>query len=63
MYGSYESLEEAKLACINDTECIAVQDSFCDGIGDFHLCKKGIKSPNIKSCIRVKNAVNFHRKC
>ena len=34
----YETVEEAKTACENESNCEAVYDLFCDGIGSFCTC-------------------------
>ena len=62
IYGDYDSLETAQQACLNDTDCIAVQDEGCDGTGVFHHCKRGTKGPS-SSCIYPKKNVHSRRKC
>ena len=38
-YGRYETLDEAKYACSNDSECSGIYDVFCNG-PPFVLCPK-----------------------
>ena len=61
VYGTYATFEEAQIACFNDSQCVAVQDEDCNHIGDFHLCKKGIRSSR-SSCIYEKKDFKLNGK-
>ena len=41
-YGEYETLDEAKVVCHSDSNCIAVYDNSCDNKNAFYLCPKGL---------------------
>ena len=55
LYGEYRSLEDAKDACNEQSDCFAVYDYLCDG-KDFSLCPTGEKERKSKfaSCIYKK---------
>ena len=61
VYGSYISLEFAKLACSNDTNCVGVQEERCKkgGLSPSRLCKKGVRSGGY-TCIHKKK--EYHGK-
>ena len=35
----YKSFEDAKNACVWNSECIGFEDMECDGVGSYRLCK------------------------
>ena len=35
----HDTIEGAKVACAQDSSCVAVYDLFCDGVGKFGACK------------------------
>ena len=39
-YVQFNSLESAKVACAGDTNCIAIQDYYCNG-DSFRICTEG----------------------
>ena len=53
-YGSYANLDEAKNACLEDSNCASVYDGSCDDEGAFKLCPKGKERPSGPSCLYVK---------
>ena len=55
MYGRYETLSEAQLACTSDAKCAAVYDSDCTNNGPFTLCPIGDRLQTaVDSCVYVK---------
>ena len=52
-YDSYDLLDDAKVACLNDVNCSAVYDYKCDDIGTFRLCPVGfaVESSTNNSCL------------
>ena len=58
-YGRYDTLDEAKLACSNDSECSGIYDVFCNG-PPFVLCpmKEDLKYSK-SSCTYIKGML-FH---
>ena len=55
-YGSYETSDEAKTACLKDASCISVYDRRCDDKDSFHLCsqEKSVERTSKFSCLYVK---------
>ena len=45
-YDSYDLLDDAKYACLNNINCSAVYDSKCDDIDEFTLCRVGFAAEN-----------------
>ena len=39
IYVKYTSFDDAKNACIRESECIGFEDMECDGEGSYQLCK------------------------
>ena len=60
-YGRYDTLDEAKLACSNDSECSGIYDVFCNG-PPFVLCPKKEEFKHSKSsCTYIKGMlISFH---
>ena len=52
-YGSYSTLENAKLACDSDNTCGGVYDHYCDD-KDFSLCPQGANMYESTSCTHLK---------
>ena len=55
IYGSFNDTDEANKACYQDSDCVAIVDSFCDN-KEFKLCNKesDIKYSTIQSCAFIK---------
>ena len=54
-YGSYETLDEAIVACNSDKNCSKVYDDGCDNEGPFALCPRKSAELNASlSCLYVK---------
>ena len=51
-YDSYDFLDDAKVACLNDVNCSAVYDEHCDG-DEFTLCPVGftVEHSTSNSCL------------
>ena len=39
-YGSFATMQDAKLVCLEDSKCIGVYDQHCDGENSFSLCPR-----------------------
>ena len=54
-YGEYDTLIEAKKACLEDDNCLSIYDFQCDEKDKYYLCpaSKEIKS-SPKSCLHRK---------
>lgn len=53
-YGRYNTLDDAKFACSNDSECLGIYDVYCNG-PPFYLCPKGKELKISKSsCTYIK---------
>ena len=55
LYDQHEYLNEAKIACVNDSQCIGVYEDSCNKIGPFMLLKSGfLTSVSGTNCIYKK---------
>lgn len=65
VYGSYNSLKEAKSACHEDQKCAFVQDIDCDDEGSFQLCRKfsPLKKSHNGSCIYAHSRSRLGKYC
>ena len=53
-YGRYETILEAKQACVKDSNCGAIYDNSCDN-QDFSLCRLGYtEKSSSSSCLYIK---------
>ena len=61
--GKYRSLKEAKDACNEKVDCIAVQDGKCDNKGTFKICRGNNplsrKMSSKGTCIFLKKGIQF----
>ena len=55
LYDQHEHLNEAKIACVNDSQCIGIYEDSCDKDGPFMLLKSGfLTSVSGTNCIYKK---------
>ena len=55
LYDQHTHLNEAKIACVNDSQCIGVYEDSCNKIGPFVLLKSGfLTSVSGTNCIYKK---------
>lgn len=55
-YGSYRSLQDAKLACDSDDHCWGVYDEFCPNSPYFYLCPHWADLNHSFSCTILKTS-------
>ena len=57
IFDKYKSFDDAKNACVRESECIGFEDMECDGAGSYRLCKTSKK----EDCFYKKGLSNLSK--